>query len=323
MKFKNFYALGIVCLGLTTAGTFSYSPLEAAFTLQDGKLVNVEKAATMTAEEHFKAGIKALEARDWEAANQQFSIVTYNFPNTSFGQEGFYYLGNALYQLQEYDFANEAFSTYLKVKSNPKFFKQAIEYKFVIAERFRNGATRRFFGTKQLPKWASGKSMALDIYDEVIAAMPSNEIAARALYAKAGMLWEMKNYRESVEAYQMLIKRFPKNELTPESYVNITKVYLDQSRFEFQNPDILAFAQINLRRFKQSFPAEERLAEAERDVLLIKEVYARGLYDTGQFYERIQQPKASLLYYHNAISQFPDTSTAELCRERLGCLQKS
>lgn len=294
--------------------------VDAAFTIQNGKLVNVESAATMSPEEHFKAGYKAIEEGDWKEAQVNFSALTYNYPNSSYGQEGNYYLGIAWFRMREFDFANEAFSKYLKVKSNPKFFKEAILYKFDIAEEFRNGAPRRFFGTKQLPKWACGKSMALDIYDEVIGAMPSNEIAARALYAKGTMLWELKDYRASIDAFQMLIKRFPKYELAPEAYLDIGKIYRAQSRLEFQNPDILAFAQINLRRFKQDFPKEERLAEAENDVLQVKEIYAKGLYDTGQFYERVGQPLAAVLYYHNAIEQFPETSVAQRCQERLNCL---
>lgn len=308
-------------LALVIAACSLSQAAEAAFTIQNGKLVNVEQAATMSPEEHFQAGYKALEERDWKEAQLNFTALTYNFPNTPQGQEGNYYLGVAWFHMHEFDLANEAFSKYLKVKSNPQFFKQAIIYKYDIAEEFRNGAPRRFFGTKQLPKWACGKAMAVEIYDEVIAAMPSNEIAAKALYAKGIMLWDMKDYRDSVDSFQMLIKRFPKQELTPEAYVNIGKVYRDQSRLEFQNPDILAFAQINLRKFKQEFPKEERLAEAEEDVLQIKEIYAQGLYDTAQFYERVEQPFAAILYYHNAIEQFPDTSVAELCRQRLDWLQ--
>lgn len=65
---------------------------------------------------------------------------------------------------------------------------------------------------------------------------------------------------------------------------------------------------------------EERLEEAENNVEEIKEIYARGLYDTGQFYERVKKPRASIIYYKNAIKQFPDTQIAQLCQERLEAL---
>jgi outer membrane protein assembly factor BamD (BamD/ComL family) len=142
-------------------------------------------------------------------------------------------------------------------------------------------------------------------------------LAAKALYSKGSLQWDEKQYRQSVDSFQMLIKRFPKHELAPESYVAISKIFVEQSGTEFQNPDILAFAQINLRKFKSDFPREERLGEVENDLLSIKEYFAKNLYDTGQFYERTDKPRAAAIYYQNAIQQFPETQIAQKCQSRL------
>lgn len=163
---------------------FSNPTLEAAYTIQNGRIVNAESIATLPADQHYELGVNALNVCDWYEAQRQFLIVTTNFSGTQYGQEGYYYLGIAEYNLCEYDFANESFSQYLKCQNNPQHFLSAIQYKYFIAEKLRCGAKRRFLGTKQLPKWATGRTMALKIYDEVIAAMPSNEIAAQALYSK-------------------------------------------------------------------------------------------------------------------------------------------
>lgn len=293
---------------------------EAAYTLKKGKIVNVEYIASYSAQEHFSLGCNAVESQDWQEALKQFRIVITNFPTTVYGQEANYYEGVCYYHLKELDFANECFTLYLKSQSNPRYFQETIEFKYAIAEQLAEGAKRRFFGTKKLPKWACGKDLALKIYDEVAAAVPSHEIAARALVSKGCLLWKMRDYRSSTEAFQLVIRRFPKHELTPECYLFISRVFIDQCRIEFQNPDILAFAQINLRKFKQDFPREERICEVEKNVQVIKEIYAKGLYDTGRFYERTCKPAASIIYYKNTILQFPDTCVAELCRTRLLCL---
>lgn len=299
------------------------SPLFAAWTIKNGKLVNADQVATLSAEEHYNLGMRGLESKDWKMAATNFQIVATCFPKSSYALDANYYLGFALFHLQEFDFANDAFSAYISDLNHPKYFIEAIEYKYFIAEKFRQGACRRFFGTKQLPKWASGFELGLTIYDEVIAVLPSHEFAVQALYSKACLLLQMKHYRESIDTLQLLVKRFPKHELTPTSYLLMTTIYLEQSRSEFQNPDLLAFAEINVRRFKAQFPRDERVLEAEKIVLSIKEIYAKGLYETGQFYERIEQRRASIIYYKNAIDQFPETSIAKLCEERLKCLCRS
>jgi outer membrane protein assembly factor BamD (BamD/ComL family) len=314
MKLKYLFVLAS---SLTCLLTTSPSKIEAGYSLKAGRIVSVEYIATYSAQEHFSLGCNAIESCNWREALKQFRIVITNFPATSYGQEANYYEGVCYYNLLEYDYANECITNYLKSQSNPRYFQESIELKFNIADKLAKGAKRRFFGTKQLPKWACGKALALQVYDEVIAAVPSHEIAARALMAKGDLLWKLRDYRGCIEAFQLVIRRFPKHEFTPECYVNISRVFIDQCRIEFQNPDILAFAQINLRKFKQDFPREERICEAENNVQMIKEIYAQGLYDTGQFYERTCKPRASIIYYRNAIYQFPDTCVSDLCRNRL------
>lgn len=295
--------------------------LEGAFILQNGKLKNAEKIATLSVEEHFRKGCEAFDQKDYKEALKQFVIVTTNFQKSSYYHDSLFLLGVSEYYIGDFESANESFSKYLKGSGQPKHFEEVIGYKFAIAEEFRGGARCHFLGTKQLPKWASGNTLALQIYDEIICSLPSHEYAALSLYSKAYMLWKDREWKESIEAFQMLIRRFPKHELTPISYLCINKVYLEQCETEFQNPDLLALAEINLRKFKLAFPKEEKLKEAESDIKAIKEVYAMGLYETGLFYERISKKEASVIYYLNAIKQFPDTNIAELCRKRLAVIK--
>jgi len=310
---KTFALISLLTLSFT-------APIYSAWVIQDGWIADAESVATLSCEDHWALGLQALESQNWKESCKQFNIVCTNFPNTVMGQDACFFLGVSWMQQNELDFANDAFTQYLKCKNNPPYFMEAIQYKFQIAEAFKGGAKRRILNTKQLPKWGDSTKLCFQIYDEVIAAMPCHEIAAQALYSKGQMHWINKQYRESIECFQTITKRFPKNLLCPNSYIVIGRIYLDQCQNEFQNPDILAFAQINLKRFKQEFPREERLEQAEIDVMSIKEVYAKGLYETGQFYERTHHGHASVIYYSNAILQFPDTEVARLCRERLQCL---
>lgn len=296
--------------------------VNAGWVIQKGKFVNVDELATMSVEEHYAAGTDAIDRFDWKEVVKQFTIVYVNFPNTPYGQEAPFFVGAAYFQLGEFDFANDALSRYLKCHTNPQYFEEAIRYKFEIANRFRCGAKKRCFGTKQLPKWIPAKDLALEIYDEVIAAVPCHELAVWSLYDKADLLWKNREYRDSVEVYQQLIKRFPKHELAPESYLAISRVYLEQSQIEVQNPDILALAQLNLRRFERDFPRDERLCYGEENFQVLKELSARALYDIAGLYERKKYPCAAILYYQRAILQFPDTHVAGLCQSRLtrlGC----
>lgn len=291
--------------------------VHAAFVVKDSSVCNLEEVATLPIEEHYNLGVEAYNKSEWRTAIEHFKVITCSFPGDPIAQDSYFYLSVAYFYDGEFDFANDAITSYLKHQSNPRLFEQAIEVKFCIAEQLRGGAKIRFFGTKQLPKWASGRSLALTIYDEVIAALPANDLAAQALYYKGMLLWEDECYRESIDAFQTLIRRFPKHELAPEAYLAIADVYVEQSYSEFQNPDLLALAGINLRKFAQNFPRDERVALVEERFQWMKESYAEGLYEIGRFYERKGEPSASAIYYHKAINDYPDTEVAEFCKVRL------
>ncbi len=303
---------------LVQGENISEAPKKLVSSVKNGHLVKLQDLPSMTCESHYQAAMAAYEKQGYKEAVKHFQVVKVNFPTESSGADAAYYLGVCYYMLDDLAMANESFSDYLKMFMTPKYFQQAIEYKFSIAERLKDGERRRV--VKGLPKVFTGKALAVEIYDEVIAALPSHEYAAQALYAKGMLLKEMKEFRESVETFQTLIKRFPRHELAPESYLAVTKVFLDQCRYEFQNPDLITFAEINLRKFTSDFPRESRISEMKADVDQIKEVYAQGLYETGQYYERVEKWNASLFCYRNAKEKFPDTEVAKKCDERISLL---
>jgi outer membrane protein assembly factor BamD (BamD/ComL family) len=300
----------------------STSSVDGAFVIKNGSLVDADEVAKYSAEQHYSLAADAYQQCHWDEAARQFRIVATNFPNSEVGPDSWFYLAISYYHLEEYDFSNDAFSNYLKCHTNPEFFEDSIEYKFYIANLFRSGAKCRFFGTKHLPKWASGRDHAIDIYEEVIAAVPCHELAAWSLFYKAQMFREDKLFCQSIDIYQLLIRRFPKHELAPESYMAISKIFIVQSGYEKHNPDLLAFAQINLRRFQNDFPRDERICIVEQDVQQLKEIYATSLYETGQFYEHTNHDLASVIYYQKAVDDFPDTCIAVKCRQRLNVLSR-
>ncbi len=141
-------------------------PNEAAYTLKGGhRLMMDTTTPKLSAEEFYSLRSTALNDEIWGEAAKQFYLTTFYFPETTYGQDASFYLGIAYYHLQEFDFSNQAFSSYLNCQTNPRFFREAIQNKFSIAEQFREGALGRLFNTKQISKWSSGKELAIVIYD--------------------------------------------------------------------------------------------------------------------------------------------------------------
>ncbi len=303
----------LVCIGLLLSGSF----LHSTYLYKNGHLYNQQDVATQSIEEHYQLGIDALKAQQWNEAYQQFHIITVSFEGASLAQEAQFYLGVALYQMQEYDIANNAFSAYLQTSSTPTHLEDVYRYKLAIAQKLSAGAPCHLFGYQSLPKFQSGESLALDIFDEVAAGLPNHDLAATALLGKAKLLKRQENFAEAIEIYQAAIRRFPGSRFALKAYQGISSCYLEEIRRQPQNVDAIALAEINLKEIAKAFPGAQEVAIVESGVTRIKELYVRALYETAQLYERMSQPKAAVLYYHVALTKLPTSSVASLCRARI------
>ena len=272
---------------------------------------------TMSMQEHYDQGDQQLHANQWGDALTHFMIVLYHFPESPFASDALFYTGVCYFQLGEIDLSNKQFNKYLALGGKLKHFEKVFEYKLEIAGAYAEGKKKHMFGMHKLPKWAPAKSDAVALFDEIIAALPAQDLAAVALYRKAELLRVRREYRESIESLQTLARRFPKHTLSAESYLRISEIYLEQSRRESQNPDLIALAQVNIQRFGKSFPSDERVAQAHQTLVAMQEVYAQSLFDTGRFYERKKKPHASAIYYQDAIHRYPETKAAAKSGERL------
>ena len=297
--------------------------LQASYTLKEGKLINSECVATLSVQEHYSAVLNAYQNQEWEELVHQSLILIHNFPTTPFAEEAYFYLGAGYFHLYECELSNKNLTLYLKKHVSPKFFEEAIELKFQIAEQYHHGAKKHVFGLESMPKWLPARDEAIAIYEEVITALPHHELAAQALFGKAQLLLKDEEYKASIETYQILIRRFPKHPLSIESFIGVARVYLIQSKERYPDQDYLDLAEINLKKFKFSFPGEERVAEAEGMFLEMKELFASNLYDTGRFYERTKKPHAALIYYNRIIAKYPETKVASIVMKRLQNMKKN
>lgn len=292
-------------------------PLHAAYTISNGKLMNTNDVATLSVQEHYSLAMDAYQDKNWEVVIRQASIVIKNFPATPFAQDAFYLLGVGYFQMRNYELANQNLTSYLKKQTTPKYFEEAIQYKFKIAEKFHGGAKKHVLGWESMPKWVPARDEAIAIYDEVITALPHHDLAAQALFGKAQLLLKDEEYKSSIETYQVLIRRFPKHPLAVESYIGVGQVYLIQSQEQYPDQDYLDLAEINYRKFRQDFPREEKLNVAEGMLFEMKEVYASHLYEIGRFYERTGKPHASYIYYTRIVAKYPETKVSQLANRRL------
>ena len=234
----------------------------------------------------FDLGREAFKSKKWNDVIHQFTLIKKNFADKPHARDADYYIGIAYFRKGDPELSDRAFAAYLDQTAQPHFFEQTQIYRLAIAKQYRKGAKRHLFGMRKLPKWISARTEAGKILDEIAISMPYQDIAAKALYEQGKLFYSMGNYRDGIDSFMMTIKRFPSDKRAIKSYIKMSELYLDQSKKEYQNPDLLDLAEINLVRFKRDFPGDESLAMQEENFQKMQEVYATGLLETGQYFEK-------------------------------------
>lgn len=286
----------------------------------NGKWSPEQYVPTTSVQEHYDIGMQCIGKKDWDNAYTNFMIIIYHFYDTPFYADSLFYAAVCEYASGELDLANKHFDLYLSSNNTLKHFEDIFDFKYQIALRYRNGVKKHLFGFEKLPKVISAKSDSLLLLDEIIAALPGKELAAKSLFLKSEILRKQKEYKESIDTLQLLARQFPKHAMAADGYVHIAEIYYEQSLYESQNPDLISLAKMNINKFGKSFPGDERIALAENYLKNMQNVYAESLYETGKFYERKKKPKASVIYYRDVIKTYPGTNAANKSQQRLDVL---
>lgn len=281
------------------------------------KIFAQEAISVPTLQDYSVALETALQEERWWDAIDYADIVAKKYPTTPLAEESHFQMGEAYLELAAPFHANQAFSEYLHHSHSPHHFEKAIEYKFSIAEAFRKGEKKPLFGSHKMPKWMPAQEDAVEIYDEVVTALPHSEMAVQSLMGKAQLQRDLEDYKPSIETLDHLLRRFPKHDLAAAAFLEKIHVYFLQCQGKNLDLDLLDLARITQKKFRLSFPREPRLQEGEKFLRDMEEIFAKNLLTTGQFFEKTKKFPAASLYYQKVTATYPNTDSAQVARENL------
>jgi len=219
---------------------------------------------------------------------------------TDLGGEARYYAGECQFHMKQY---YKAFKTFEKFfEENPGHVRQT-------------DAGRRQFDICALLKKENLKTAAW-AYERVVQRSPYSAFADDAQMELGNCWFELGSYGEARTAYEALLKAYPDSEWYGAAIFQAGRCYLDESKHVNVGTSLQLKAEERFDEYITKYPTGIKVADARNYMKEIKELKAKQHFEVGEFYLRVKQPAAALVYFEVIKRDFADTKWASLADEK-------
>lgn len=287
-----------------------------------GKYSKERFTPSHTPEEYFDQGQVYLKFRRYRQALLCFGIITHHFADSPIYDEALFHVGKCRFHLGQHELADRDFAQYLQ-RDNDQHMEEIFSMKYSMAQSYAKGKRKKIVPLEGFPSILKADEEALRLFDEVLTAFPRHDLGVQALYNKGLFLMKKKDFVESIKVFKKLTLQFPSHTLSPHAFVRLSEIYFTQAQNELHNDHYLYLAKQNKEAMVKQHPNHPLNAKVTANLQATGDSYAWGLYTTGRFYEKKRKKHAAKIYYSTAVQQFPESSLANKCQQRLTRIAKS
>lgn len=284
---------------------------------RDGQWVQLPPPAEGTPQ-----GEAAIVRRDLKQQNFALAVDHANRFLSRYGtsplrEEVMFQAGNAELAQKRYWQAYQWYERQLKDFPSGNYFDQAMAKEMEVAQAFLAGAKRPALGIFMV----SAQDDGLDILHRIAERGPNSDRAELALLAVAEYYVKDRRYELAAEAYDAYLRLFPKSPRAPQAEYDAADSYLRDYRGASFDDTSLIEAQQRFKAFAEHYPAAARQHDVQATLGKIQDLRAARLYQTTQFYLKLNRPTAAAEYCRILLGDYPDSAYATGAQRTLDRLE--
>lgn len=198
-------------------------------------------------------------------------------------------------------------------------YEKVAQQQYGIANQFLDGKWFKLWGL--IPYPASMDRVAA-MYENIVKNGPFSEIAPEAQLKVGASREKQKNYNAAVKAYETAADRYHDQPKVAADGLYLAGMAYNKQVDKAEYDQSLAVQAIDtLTDFVVLFPEDERVAEAEDVIAMLRNERAHGSYQVAKFYEKRRRWSGALVYYNEVIVLGPESPYADEARQRIESLK--
>jgi outer membrane protein assembly factor BamD len=254
------------------------------------------------------------------AALKAYKRVIKKYPGSLFAPEALHRSAKLYEETRKYTKAFRNLQRVVKEHPAYKNFNEVLSSQYRIAEKLANGARPLYFGL--IPGFRQ-REKGLEFYEQVIVNAPYSDYAPLALMNAAQAYTRTDNRDAAIDALDRMINNYPESFLTSDAYL---KLAATQASITQGPPYDQASTQLALTYFQDYlilYPGESDAAIAAQGFTSSRAMLAESKMTMGDFYyKKRSNYRAAKVFYNEAITLHPDSTTSERARRYLTTIDK-
>ncbi len=288
---------------------------------ETGEFRNVDDIPRESAKAQFDHAEQLEQSENFKRALKEYRKLVKHFPDSILAARAQYRSGRCLEKLGKYTKVFDAYQVVLDKYAGFPEPESVIEHQFAIAEMFYNGKRKGlpFFGIKLF----SGKSDAVEFFDQISKNAPFSEHAEKGKFMSGLILEERERYGDeeegegAISAYAVVVERFPNGQFADDAQFRIGMCYYRITKKSRHDEKAFKGAVRNFRRYITLFPKGEFVDEAKAKITELDFKAARGTFEVGEYYEKRGHDRAALIYYREVVEKYPLSEWAEKAEAKI------
>lgn len=252
----------------------------------------------------------------YKKAVKEVDIFLVNYSGNPACEEAMNLAGQARMDQGEYWAAYQRFEDQIAAYPNGAFFDRALDREYKIADAFLQGRKRRALKILKL----SAKDEGLDILMRISGHSPNSELGQKSLLRVADYYFNNRDYRDAISAYEDFEKQYPKSPRRAYAMLQTAKAYVNSYKGIKWDDTPLIDAKKKYEIFAAAYPRMAKREDVSGILKQIHDIRAHKVYNTAEFYRRVERPEAAVFYYRKTVEEFPGTQWADTAKEMLDIL---
>ncbi len=217
----------------------------------------------------------------------------------------------------------EALNTLLTRHSASVDSAALIDRIYCIGDEFYGGKREPSFWALRFIPWMTEPDRTIEVYTRAIELAPFSPRASNARLRLALRLLDENKGDEAVVQMKKLQSDYPDSREHKYSYLMLGEIYYNKALRGDGDGEFAREAMAQFREFRTKYPDSPELTWVHKMELKLKDVQAKRLLDTAQYYRRIGRPDAAGRYLAEVLQDYPDSTSAARSEELLTEIDKT